>query len=203
MIERMRRAGWWLLLVVVLVAGTAGSGVAQTFRWTDEGGTTHFVEGIDNVPSRYRSQAVQIGPRNKPAEPEPVPMKAEAVIRFKPGRQIIVDARVNGSASCRLLLDTGAGHTLINPRVLRAAGVSLTRGTQSGRARGVAKDVEIDVQGVMVDSLEVGGARVTRLMVAAYDMDYSEADGLLGMDFLGRFDVSIDTAAGIVKLAPK
>jgi len=67
----------------------------------------------------------------------------------------------------------------------------------------VAKDVEIDVQGVMVDSLEVGGARVTRLMVAAYDMDYSEADGLLGMDFLGRFDVSIDTAAGIVKLAPK
>lgn len=203
MIERMRRAGWLALLMVVLVIGAAGPGAAQTFRWTDDGGTTHFVEGIDNVPQRYRSRAVQIGPRNKPAEPEPAPVRAEAVIRFKPGRQIIVDARVNGSASCRLLLDTGAGHTLINPRVLRAAGVSLTRGTLSGKARGVAKDVEIDVQGVMVDSLEVGGARVTRLMVAAYDMDYNEADGLLGMDFLGRFDVSIDTAAGIVKLAPK
>jgi predicted aspartyl protease len=185
------------------VVAAAGPGAAQTFRWTDEGGTTHFVEGIDNVPPHYRSKAVQIGPRNRPAEPEPTPARAEAVIRFKPGRQIIVDARVNGSASCRLLLDTGAGHTLINPRVLRAAGVSLTRGTLSGKARGVAKDAEIEVQGVMVDSLEVGGARVSRLMVAAYDMDYSEADGLLGMDFLGRFDVSIDTAAGIVKLAPK
>jgi predicted aspartyl protease len=203
MIERMRRAGWLALVMVVLVTGAAGPGSAQTYRWTDENGTTTFVEGIDNVPPRYRSQAVQVGPRSKPA-PEPAAVvRTEAVIRFKPGRQIIVDAQVNGSASCRLLLDTGAGHTLINPRVLRAAGVSLTRGTLSGKARGVAKDAEIDVQGVMLDSLEVGGARVTRLMVAAYDMDYSEADGLLGMDFLGRFDVSIDTAAGIVKLAPK
>jgi predicted aspartyl protease len=189
--------------MVVLVSGAAGPGAAQTYRWTDEGGTTYFVEGIDNVPPRYRSQAVQIGPRNKPAPEPAAAVKNEAVIRFKPGRQIVVEAQVNGSASCRLLLDTGAAHTLINPRVLRAAGVSLTRGTLSGKARGVAKDAEIDVQGVMVDSLEVGGARVTRLMVAAYDMEYSEADGLLGMDFLGRFDVSIDTAAGIVKLAPK
>jgi predicted aspartyl protease len=199
----MRRAGWVVLVMVVLVSGAAGPGAAQTYRWTDEGGTTYFVEGIDNVPPRYRSQAVQIGPRNKPAPEPAAAVKNEAVIRFKPGRQIVVEAQVNGSASCRLLLDTGAAHTLINPRVLRAAGVSLTRGTLSGKARGVAKDAEIDVQGVMVDSLEVGGARVTRLMVAAYDMEYSEADGLLGMDFLGRFDVSIDTAAGIVKLAPK
>lgn len=202
----MRRAGWLTLVVVVLVVGAAGPGAAQVYRWTDESGTTHFVDGIDNVPPRYRSQAVPMGPRNKPAptSPEPTaPVKSEAIIRFKPGRQIIVDAMVNGSASCRLILDTGAGHTLINPRVLRAAGVSLTRNTLTGRARGVAKDAEIDIQGVVVDSLEVGGARVTRLMVAAYDMDYSEADGLLGLDFLGRFDVSIDTAAGIVKLAPK
>lgn len=202
----MRRAGWFTLAVVVLVAGAAGPGAAQTYRWTDESGTTYFVDGIDNVPQRYRAQAVPMGPRRSPspASPEPTaPVRKEAIIRFTPGRQIIVDARVNGSASCRLILDTGAGHTLINPRVLRAAGVSLTRDTLAGRARGVAKDAEIEIQGVIVDSLEVGGARVTRLMVAAYDMDYSEADGLLGLDFLGRFDVSIDTVAGIVKLAPK
>lgn len=190
-------------MMLVLVTGTARPVVAQTYRWTDEAGTTYFADGIDNVPPRYRPQAVQIAPRNKPAPEPAAAVKNEAIIRFKPGRQIIVDAHVNGSASCRLLLDTGAAHTLINPRVLRAAGVSLTRGALTGKARGVAKDVEIDVQGVMVDSLDVGGARVTRLLVAAYDMEYSEADGLLGMDFLGRFDVSIDTVAGIVKLAPK
>jgi predicted aspartyl protease len=202
----MPRAGWVTLAVIALVAGAAGPAVAQIYRWTDESGTTFFVDGIDNVPQRYRSQAVPMGPRPSPApaSPEPTaPVKREAIIRFTPGRQIIVDARVNGSASCRLILDTGAAHTLINPRVLRAAGVSLTRGTMAVRARGVAKDAEIEVQGVFVDSLEVGPARVSRMVVAAYDMDYSDADGLLGLDFLGRFDVNIDTAAGIVKLAPK
>jgi aspartyl protease/uncharacterized protein DUF4124 len=202
----MRRAGWLTLAIVALVAGAAGPVAAQVYRWTDESGTTHFVDGIDNVPPRYRTQAVPLGPRDNSSSPLPEPaglVKREAIIRFSPGRQIIVDARVNGSASCRLILDTGAGHTLISPRVLAAAGVSLTRGTMTGRARGVAKDAEIEIQGVLVDLLEVGDARATRMMVAVYDMDYSEADGLLGWDFLGRFDVSIDSAAGLVKLTPK
>jgi predicted aspartyl protease len=199
----MRRAGWLTLAIVALVAGAAGPVAAQIYRWTDEGGTTHYVDGIEGVPERYRSQAVPLGLRNSPSPPAAAPEKGEAVIRFTPGRQIIVEARVNGSASCRLILDTGAGHTLISPRVLAAAGVSLTRGATTGRARGVAKDAEIEVQGVVVDSLEVGAARVAGMMVAVYDMDMDNADGLLGLDFLGRFNVSIDPAAGLVTLTPK
>jgi predicted aspartyl protease len=199
----MRRAGWSTLAIVALVAGAAGPVAAQIYRWTDEGGTTHYVDGIEGVPERYRSQAVPLGLHNRPSPPAAAPEKGEAVIRFTPGRQIIVEARVNGSASCRLILDTGAGHTLISPRVLAAAGVSLTRGTMTGRARGVAKDAEIEVQGVLVDSLEVGAARVAGMMVAVYDMDMDNADGLLGLDFLGRFNVSIDPAAGLVTLTPK
>ena len=62
---------------------------------------------------------------------------------------------------------------------------------------------EVDVTQVVVESLEVGEARVGQLVVSAYDMEMPDADGLLGQDFLARFNVSIDPAQGIVKLVPK
>jgi predicted aspartyl protease len=197
-------AGRAILVGLVLVAGATAPAAAQFYRWTDEHGNAHFADGIDNVPERYRRQAVPLGLRNAPAAVvAPGPPPSETVIRFTPGRHIFVDARVNGSTSARLILDTGAGNTLISPRVLAAAGVSLTRDTRTGRTRGIAKDAEVDVTQVVVESLEVGEARVGQLVVSAYDMEMPDADGLLGQDFLARFNVSIDPAQGIVKLVPK
>jgi predicted aspartyl protease len=205
MIDAMWRVARRLLVGLVLVAGAAAPAPAQFYRWTDEQGTPHYTEGIDNVPERYRSQAAPLGLRNAPAPTvgatDQPPL--DTVIRFTPGRHIVVDARVNGSTSARLILDTGAGNTLISPRVLDAAGVSLTRGTATGRTRGLAKDAEVEVTQVVVNSLEVGEARVGRMLVSAYDMGMADVDGLLGQDFLARFNVSIDPAQGIVKLAPK
>ena len=194
-------------LAILLIACSATSpAVAQIYRWTDEQGTAHFAEGLANVPARYRGQAVVVSPRVAPATPAMAPARGpsrETLIRFSPGRQIIVEARVNGSATCRLMLDTGAAATLISPRVLATAGVALNDGAQSVRARGLARDAEVEVRRVVVDSLEVGGARVDRLMVVAYDMDMPHLDGLLGQDFLGLFNVSIDASAGVVTLDPK
>jgi predicted aspartyl protease len=113
----------------------------------------------------------------------------------------MVDVRINGGASARLLLDTGADRTLISPRALAAAGVSLTRPVASGRLSGVTGSDRIDY--VIIDALEVGEARATRMPVAAYEMTLSRGDGLLGRDFLDRFNVSIDARRGEVILAPK
>jgi predicted aspartyl protease len=201
----MLRVACRVLVGLALVAGAAAPAQGQFYRWTDEQGISHYTEGIDNVPERYRSQAVPLGLRNAPAPAVGAtgPAPANTVIRFTPGRHIMVDARVNGSTFARLILDTGAANTLITPRVLTAAGVSLTRGTTSGRTRGLAKDVEVEVTQVVVDSLEVGEARVGRMVVSAYDMEMPNVDGLLGQDFLARFNVSIDPTKGIVTLAPK
>jgi predicted aspartyl protease len=108
---------------------------------------------------------------------------------------------VNGSHSVRLLLDTGADRTLISPRALVAAGVSLTRGSMTGSISGVTGTA--DVQAVALDSLEVGEARVGRLRVISYDMNQSGYDGLLGRDFLEQFNVSIDSSRGLVSIAPR
>ncbi|HEY3067171.1 MAG TPA: retropepsin-like aspartic protease, partial [Methylomirabilota bacterium] len=163
-------------------------------------------EGLQSVPERYRERATPLGLTNSPVSSTPAvsttTSSAETVIRFTPGKHIVVDARINGTASAKLYLDTGAGGTLISPRVLAAAGVPLSRGRR-GVTRGVASDTNVDVMMVSIDSLEVGEAKVGRMVVSSYDMSMSEVDGLLGQDFLAKFNVNIDPTNGVVKLTPK
>jgi predicted aspartyl protease len=208
MIRVMSRALVLGLVIAVGVALGPSPALAQFYRWVDERGTAHYAEGIDNVPQRYRSTAVPLSMRNSPAPAAPAPgatqtASAPTEIRFVPGRHIIVDARINNGPNVKLILDTGAGGTLISPRALAASGVSLTRGTRVGRTRGIAKDAEVEVTQVAIDSLEVGGARVGRMVVSSYDMDMTDVEGLLGQDFLGHFNVTIDSNEGVVTLTKK
>jgi predicted aspartyl protease len=184
-----------LALGVALLAAVPEPARAQIYRWVDERGTAHYVDGLDNVPQRYRSRATSLGMRNAPAAP-PAAAPAEkagpsgaTTITFKPGDRILADARINGRAAVRLLLDTGADRTVIAPRALVAAGISLTRGTTAGQIVGVTGAT--DAQAVVLDSLEVGDARVAKLAVVSHDINQSGIDGLLGRDFLEQFKVTI------------
>ena len=194
--------------LLVLAVAWPSVALAQIYRWLDERGTPHYAEGIDSVPARYRGAATPLGMRNSPA-PTATPAASAATsgasteIRFVPGKHIVVEARINGGASVKLILDTGAAGTLISPRALAAAGVSLTREARMARTRGVARDTEVEVQQVAVESLQVGDARVANMVVSSYEMDMPDAQGLLGQDFLGNFNVSIDAGAGVVKLIKK
>jgi predicted aspartyl protease len=205
----MPRAGCLILaiLVVLILLVVPGGAEAQFYRWTDERGTPHYTQGRDNVPERYRPQAESLGYRNSPA-PDPTEKTAAegaarsegATIRYTPGQPIIVDVRINGS-SAQLVLDTGADRTLISPRALAAGGVSLTRPIAEGQITGVTGTDR--VQYVIVDVLEVGSARVTRLPVMSYEISGLQGDGLLGRDFLDRFTINIDSSRGEVTLTPK
>jgi len=117
-----------------------------------------------------------------------------AVIPFTPGRPIVVDALVNDTPA-RLILDTGADSTVIAPRVLRAAS-ALPLG-KTARMRGVTGEVTVEMYAVV--ALNVGGVTANALSVFAHDADRA-TDGLLGRDFLGRFLVTVDSAAGRVTL---
>jgi hypothetical protein len=203
----VRHLGFVAVVIAGWLALGAGLAEAQIYHWVDERGVAHYTEGIDRVPQRYRATAVPLGFRNRPSppptsDPTVAPGPAGAtVIRFTPGQRIMVDARVNGSARVRLLLDTGADGTLISPRALAAAGVSLTRTLGRRTIHGVTGADQIDY--VLVESLEVGEARVGQLAVAAYEMREFDGDGLLGRDFLDRFTVTIDSTQGLVTLVPR
>jgi predicted aspartyl protease len=196
------------LALAVLVGLTPGSAHAQIYRWVDDAGVPHYAEGLDSVPEHHRATATRLGLRNRPAAPpaaatdvsRSTPQRG-ATIRYTPGERILVDVRINGTASALLMLDTGADRTLISPRALAAAGASLTRSVGTGRLIGVTGDDHLPY--VMIDSLEVGEARVGRMPVGAYEMAQMGGDGLLGRDFLDAFHVTIDAARGLVTLSPK
>jgi hypothetical protein len=198
-----------LTLALAAVAGLTPPPLhAQIYRWVDGSGVPHYTEGLDAVPERYRANAAPLRLQNKPALPaEPdtgTPPRSPAggtVIRYSPGQRIMADVRINGAASARLILDTGADRTLISHRALAAAGVSLSQTVATGRIVGVTGSDRLPY--VMIDSLEVGGVRVGRMPVGAYDVAEAEGDGLLGRDFLDRFNVAIDAAQGVVTLSPK
>jgi len=187
---------------------------AEVVRYTDANGNAHYVEGLDNVPPQYRATAVPLGlynaPRGAASEATtasraataggPSAPKGGAAIKYTPGQPIMVDAKINGTATVRLLLDTGADGTMISPRALVAAGASISRPVSTSRVTGVAGSDTVPY--VVIESLEIGEARVGRMRVASYDVS-GAGDGLLGRDFLDRFSVNIDSTNGIVTLSPK
>jgi Aspartyl protease len=181
---------------------------AQFYRYADERGQNHYVDGLEKIPERYRAGAIPLGLRNAPAATgapagattaKPV---GATVIRYTPGQRIMVDVRINGAFTAQLLLDTGADRTMISPRTLQAAGVAISRPVATGNITGVTGTDRINY--VVVDSLEVGEARVGRMPVGSYELAGTGAgDGLLGRDFLDQFKMTFDAAKGEVHLAPR
>jgi predicted aspartyl protease len=178
---------------------------AEVVRYTDANGNFVYVEGLQSVPERFRSTAVPLtsqGAATTPANEAATSVPAGGTtIRYIPGQRIMVDVRINGGPPAKLLLDTGADRTMISPGVLTAAGVPLNRPIGQGQMAGVGG---IDrVWFVLVDSLEIGDAKVRRMPVAVYEIPHAPGDGLLGRDFLERFTVNIDSARGLVTLSPR
>jgi predicted aspartyl protease len=195
--------------VSALVLFLAPVAPAQVYRWADEQGRVNYSQGLDSVPERFRSGAQFVTSPAAPPAPAPLtpPSRAAGVvvtggaqIRFTPGQAIMVNARINDSGSVRLLLDTGASVTTINPRVLNQLGVS-SRDAVRGFIRGVTG--QADTLFVVVNSIDVNGAKAGPIRVVAHDVDLGQSDGLLGRDYLDRFQVSIDNQAGIVTLTPR
>ncbi len=201
--SRQSSTGLALAVGAALLAVAVTPAVAQVYRWTDERGVPHYADGIESVPERFRGGAVSLGYRNQPSSPPSAGVSAAAptVIRFTPGGPILVDARINGGASARLLLDTGADRTLIAPRALVAAGVAISRTGTAAQLVGVTGTAV--ARGVPIDSLEVGEARVGRMIVISHDLNQSGLDGLLGRDFLNQFHVAIDSTTGTITLSPR
>jgi hypothetical protein len=193
-----------------LLSGALAPASAQIYRWAVERGHVQFSQGLQSVPSQFRSGAVIVGspaqpPPSAPAPSEPAapsaPPAGVARIPFTPGQPIVVAAKINGGGTTQLILDTGAQGTLISPTALAALGISY-RNAVRGSIKGVTGDA--NVLAVRIESIEVEGARFGPLMVVSHDSGLgSGRDGLLGRDFLDNFIVTIDSAARVVTLTPK
>ena len=204
----MRRAIIVALSLSLLIATPPSRADAQAYRYTDERGQNHYADGLEKIPERYRGAVVPLGLRNAPPSPVSAAVgtaakaPGSAVIKYTPGQRIMVDVKINGEFTAQLLLDTGADRTMISPRTLVAAGVAVSRPVATGSITGATGTDRINY--VIVESLEVGEARVGRLPVGSYELaGAGVGDGLLGRDFLDQFRITFEAAKGEVHLAPK
>jgi hypothetical protein len=205
----MRRTVTVALSLSLLIAAPLSRAQAQVYRYTDERGQNHYVDGLEKIPDQHRGAAVPLGFRNAPPPPASATAgtaaakpPGAAVVKYTPGQRIMVDVRINGAFTAQLLLDTGADRTMISPRTLQAAGVTISQPVATGSITGATGTDRINY--VVVDSLEVGEARVGRMPVGSYELASAGiGDGLLGRDFLDQFRITFEAAKGEVHLDPK
>ena len=142
-------------------------------------------------------------PRPRPIEPSaPRPRAiAEDAIPLRRSRVgWLAEAVVNGSQTAWFLVDTGAGVTVISPRLARNLGI-LNAGdarmielqTLSGSTRGEL---------VGIASLRVGDVEAANVPAVVHETP-GEVEGILGNTFLARYVVTLDPARSILTLRPR
>ncbi|MFA4981929.1 MAG: retropepsin-like aspartic protease [Candidatus Omnitrophota bacterium] len=110
---------------------------------------------------------------------------------------IIVDALLNDSINVSLVLDTGASLVVLSKKIGEELGVDLADTTKDMAKLHVADNRAIDAKLFMLKSVRVQEAEVNDVMAAIIVDDIGgigSKDGLLGMSFLGRFNLKIDLA---------
>jgi predicted aspartyl protease len=152
----------------------------------------HFTLTLD-----YPGSRLWLVPHGTPLPPAmAVTMTQPAVPIALLNNYILVRAVLNHTEPVSLLLDTGASHTMVTPRVAQRLGLAVTASTPRGSIM-VADGQRQEVPFVELAALQVGHVPVQRLTVAIFDLlpQASAVDGLLGVDVLGQFIVTLDRAA--------
>jgi predicted aspartyl protease len=119
--------------------------------------------------------------------------EVNTIVRFSSiDGHVVVPVVLNGLLQARVLVDTGAGITVIsrdlahNLRLEGEPGDSVTLKTMA---------MDIQAQLARLDSIQVGGLSRRNFPVAITDLPFGEKgkfDGILGMDFMNNYKIQID-----------
>ena len=105
----------------------------------------------------------------------------------------------NSSVTGNFAVDTGAMQTMISKRMAQELRMYASG---SGKSLGVGGEVTVDIG--KVDSMRVGEAEAKELQVSIHDFSKDPSvEGLLGYDFLGRYNMSMDSDKQVMVLTPR
>lgn len=110
------------------------------------------------------------------------------------GAAMVVPAYINGEGPYDLILDTGATLTCLDASLVAELSLPERRAVR-GTAVGIGGSGRVQI--VAVDSLRVGNASTSGLSACALDLQAlrtigEEVRGLLGLDFLKSYRVTMD-----------
>jgi predicted aspartyl protease len=112
--------------------------------------------------------------------------------------QMIVQVSINHAGPYNFLLDTGTQMTVVDQALAAELHIPTT-----GNANVAGMSLQGDTKFAQLDTLEVGGHVLNNRGVLVYDMKSLQGAGfairgLLGDDFLSRFDVFINRAHSVL-----
>lgn len=192
---------------VTPIAESQGAGGVKWYLINTPQGVTGWMQQSDSAAAKKVADFF----RRLPAEPSGIAIDIPAgsataaprgavivPVNFS-GRAVIVPVTFNHSGTANLILDTGASVTMITGKV--AADLRIPT-TGSSLLTGIGGTVRAQV--ARVDSVKVGDAEVAGMTVSIHDpLRNPNFEGLLGMDFLGRFQVSVDPEKKLLILKPR
>lgn len=191
------------------MAEMMGAGGVKWFMVKTPAGNVGWIKAGDNSAARqidghFRSlpkESTSIGPTsNLPEAGARTSTQGRTTIPIEVhGRHIIVAVTFNDSVTGNLVLDTGAGQTMISKRI---ANELRLYSTGAGTRIGVGGAVSVPT--ATLDAIRVGDADVKNMRVSIHDLPLNAfEEGLLGMDFLGRFQMSLDIEKRVLILSPR
>jgi len=207
LIETVRDSG-----ALVPIAESSGPGGVKWFMVRTRSGNIGWIKASDNAEARkvddhFRTlprDAVMVGPVSSAPEPAAKASATGAItvpVRIERAKVLVPVTFTSGfsSATGNLVVDTGAGRTLISKRLARELRLHSVD-TQPSEAIGGTISADIGEVG----SVKVGAAEVKNMRVSIYNRSSPLGDeGLLGFDFLSRFQVSIDSDKKVMVLTPR
>lgn len=118
------------------------------------------------------------------------------------GHMLVVTARMNGARDAQLILDTGASHTILSRELAYELGMLPAPNAPWVTLKTAGGQVQAEM--VRVDSIRLADAEVQHSLAAVYDIpDVPQGvEGLLGLTFFHQFEVTLDTAKGLLLLRP-
>ena len=198
------------------IAEIIGAGGEKWFMVKSRAGNVGWIKASENaaakrVDEHFRAlpkEIYSIGPAITASSDAPA-----ATAKSSDGGAVTIPIKLHGNAmlaavnftngsnstTANLVVDTGAGQTVLSKRVARALGL-LAVDTQARLGIGGAVNVDVGV----VESMKVGAAELKNLPISIHDFSPDpRIEGLLGFDFLGRFQMSVDHDKQVIVLTPK
>jgi predicted aspartyl protease len=164
-------------------------------------GTHGFVAAILMLSIAACEQLVV--PQSGSAQPVR-PGEVEFELAGPGGAALVVPVRINGQGPFPLVLDTGATLTCLDQQLTEELALEAASGMR-GIGGGIGSMGAIDL--VHIDTLEVGSAASRDLVACSIDLGSIgdlgiEVRGLLGLNFLKSFLVTIDFQRQTLRLDP-
>jgi clan AA aspartic protease (TIGR02281 family) len=128
--------------------------------------------------------------------------QGKIVIQFTPGtRQIPVTAAINQGTSQEFIVDTGASMVTIPFSTARILGIVIS--VRNPRRKVFTAAGELYAPEVVLDSITLEGFETYNVKALVMDIPNQPGLGLLGLNYLSRFRMDLNTDEGLLMLAPK